>query len=188
MHPWLAHRRRGAHGIAVLVAVLVLSLLGSSTVLAQSVDRPFRGSFATTRSDPAQPPAGCQLSLETGQLGQATHLGIFTGEGVTCGFNGTVTTAPPFNLAGGPPPYFVSDFTVEQTWTAADGSTLSWVSEDGVFVQSLADGSSSALGSMRIVGGTGRFAGATGHGQVVSNSTTSPGTTWDGTITFDAAD
>lgn len=185
--PTSTHHRIRARAVAGMAMLLALSLFGSSTVLAKPVERPFRGSFATTRSEPVPPPTDCELFLETEQVGHATHLGAFTGTGVTCGFNGHVTADPPFNVAGGAPPYFVSDFTVEQTWTAADGSTLSWVSEDGVFVQSLTDGRNSALGSMRIVGGTGRFAGATGRAQVVSDSTTTPGTTWEGHVTIDPA-
>lgn len=173
---------------AALAAALVSwSALGLGPARATSAERPLIGSFATVTSVPGQGPADCLVHLETAQQGQATHVGLFTGTGRTCGFNAAVTENPPFNLAGGAPPFFVADFTVEQTWIAPNGDTLTWESPDGVFVQSLTDGTSSAMGSMVITGGTGRFAGASGQGQVVSNSTVVPDTSFIGSITYDAA-
>lgn len=117
----------------------------------------------TTESVPdPTPPQGCELFLHTTQEGEATHLGHFTGAGSTCGFNGQFgVLEPPINPAGGPPPYFVSDFTIEQTYTAANGDEL-LVSGQGILVQSLTDGSAGFVGGGTLDGGTGRFEGATG--------------------------
>lgn len=172
-----------------VVGLLVVALLGPAGVEARSVERPFTGWFGTLSSVGVAPPPGCQLMLETVQIGEAAHLGRFTGTGTTCGFNARVVKDPPFNLSQGAPPYFVSNFTIQQTWTLANGSTLTWTSSDGVFVQSLTDGSSSAIGTMLITGGSGEFEAASGRARVESLSTRDPrfGTVFDGVIAYDAA-
>lgn len=78
------------------------------------------------------------------------------------GTNAAPDPAAPFP-APGPPPYATAPFSNPLwTLTAADGDEL-WVEGEGVAVLSLADGSLRARGRQRIIGGTGRFAGATGE-------------------------
>ncbi|MEJ2312602.1 MAG: hypothetical protein P8Y21_13660 [Gemmatimonadales bacterium] len=128
---------------------------------------PFKGTLVTTESVPdPMPPAGCQAFLHTGQRGNFTHVGLISGTGTTCAFNGQLGVRdPPFNPGGGPPPYFVTDFSIEQTYTAANGDILE-ISGVGVLVQSMTDGRSGLVGTGLIEGGTGRFADATGEFEV----------------------
>lgn len=169
----------------ILVAGLVLlALTGSGVAGAAAPTRPFKGTWLSSEAVEDHAPAGCEVFLTTSQVGNATHLGRFTGVGETCGFNLRVVESPPFNLSGGEPPFFVADFTARQTWTAADGDTLSWSTPDGVFVQSLTDGTSSSVGSMDVAGGTGRFDGASGHAEITA---VNQDVTFEGSITFDAA-
>lgn len=188
---WAVPRREGklVRAIALLVGLLAASLVFPSMTLASSIERPYQGWFRTTESLPLEPPAGCLLYLRTAQAGEASHLGHFTGTGVTCGFDARVTDDPPFNLSAGAAPYFVADFTLEQVWRTADGDTIRWSSDDGIFVQSLVDGSSSAIGTMVVTGGTGRFAGASGSARVVSSSAAPAkfDSAFVGSIVFDAA-
>lgn len=124
---------------------------------------PFKGTLISASVPDPNPPAGCEIFLQTTQEGQFTHLGRYSGIGTTCVFNVQPgVTDPPFNPGGGPPPYLVTDFTVEQTYTAANGDILE-ISGAGVRVQSLTDGRSGFLGTGLIAGGTGRFTGATGE-------------------------
>lgn len=146
---------------------------------------PFKGTLAASeRVVLNPPPSGCELSIRDAEAGELAHLGSFTGTLTLCAFNGQfVVTDPPFNLGGGPPPYFVTDFTVEATYTAANGDLLQ-VSGTGVLVQSLIDRSSGLIGDGVIDGGTGRFAAARGEFDVLgANEEVS----YDGWIVYDAS-
>jgi hypothetical protein len=148
---------------------------------------PFKGEWTNTETPPSPPeetPDGCAAYFNTSQVGQATHLGRFTGTGATCAFNLRMTDDPPFNRSGGPPPFFVADFTNEMTWTAANGDQLFLSPNEGVFVQSLTDGTSSSQGFLTISGGTGRFEGATGSVDVLALGVS---VRFDGWITYDAS-
>ena len=146
---------------------------------------PFKATLTATQQVPdPNLPAGCELFVRTTLEGNSTHLGHFTGTGTTCAFNGQFGVMnPPFNPGGGPPPYFVTDFTVQQTYTAANGDVLE-VSGMGVRVQSLADGSSGLVGTGVVDGGTGRFAGAMGEFDVAGIDGV---VRYDGWILYDAA-
>lgn len=131
---------------------------------------PFKGTWINTSAPPAPPeetPADCEIYITTSQVGRATHLGDLTGSGITCGFNVRIVNDPPLNLTGGDPPFLVADFTNEMTWMAANGDQLFLSPNGGVFVQSLTDGTTSIEGFLNFNGGTGRFARATGHADVL---------------------
>lgn len=122
---------------------------------------------ATVATTPAPPPAGCVIYFTSVIEGHATHLGAFSGIGSTC-LTGVIQPDPdpPF-VPAGPPPYFTADFTNPLwTLTASNGDELWLVGDQAVAVISLTDNSLSARGTHRIVGGTGRFAGATGEARV----------------------
>lgn len=114
----------------------------------------------------APPPTPCQVLLNATIEGTATHLGHFTGVGSTCvlaGWPPAPDAAPPFTPPG-PPPYATVLFSNPRwTLTAANGDELWLEARDAVAVFSLTDGSAQARGVHRIVGGTGRFAGASGE-------------------------
>ena len=135
----------------------------SSPAGAAAVRVPYRGTLITTEQTPdPNAPEGCELFQHTAQVGQSTHLGEYTGTGTTCSYNVQFgVLQPPINPGGGPPPYFVTDFTIQQVHTAANGDQLE-VSGTGVYVQSMTDGAAGFVGEGAIEGGTGRFAGATG--------------------------
>lgn len=129
---------------------------------------PFRGELTTTRQviDPT-PPAGCEQFANTVLEGRLTHVGRFVGAGMTCAFNAQFgVISPPVNPAGGPPPFFVVDFTTEQEYTAPNGDILR-IAGSGVRVQSMTDGTSGLVGDGSVEGGTGRFEGATGEFDVL---------------------
>lgn len=131
---------------------------------------PFRGMWVNMSSAPVPPeatPEGCAAYFTTAQTGRAAHMGHITGTGATCASNIRFLETPPFNDTGGGPPYFVADFSNEMTWTAPNGDQLYLRPNGGTFVQSMADMSSSIRGSLTIDGGTGRFAGASGHADVI---------------------
>lgn len=135
-----------------------------SPMAADTVTKPWKGRFGGTESPPSSPtPAGCLRYFDTTQNGTASHLGAFHGTGSTCATaaNAPVDT-PPFWDHEPAPPYFVAEFTADNVWTGADASQL-WIHAiDGVFVQSQTTGATSVRGTLTIVGGTGRFEGASG--------------------------
>lgn len=105
--------------------------------------------------------------------GRATHLGNFSGVGSTCILTLAPDQDPPF-LPPGPPPYATAAFT-NPLWvlTAANGDELWLEATDAVAVLGVNpdDGSFTSLaarGTHRIIGGTGRFAGATGELQTMA--------------------
>jgi len=120
------------------------------------------------------PPAPCFLKAGTELAGRATHLGRFEGIGITCILTDLSTAVPdpnpPFTPAG-PPPYVTARFT-NPSWvlTAANGDELWLQSLEAVAVISGVDGSLRAEGIHSIIGGTGRFADATGELQTVGTN------------------
>lgn len=146
---------------------------------------PFEGRLAATeRVFVNPPPAGCQLYVQEADAGELAPLGRSTGTLTLCAFNGQFgVTEPPFNPGGGPPPYFVTDYTVQGMYTAANGDLLN-VSGTGVLVQSLADGTSGLVGAGVVEGGTGRFAGASGEFDVLG---VDGEVSFDGWIVYDAS-
>jgi len=122
---------------------------------------------ATVATTPASAPAGCLVYFTSTIEGHATHVGAFSGVGSTC-VTGVIQPDPdpPF-VPAGPAPYFTADFTNPLwTLTASNGDEVWLEGYDAVAVISLVDGSLRGEGRMRIVGGTGRFAGATGDAVV----------------------
>lgn len=146
---------------------------------------PFKGTLAATeRVFVNPPPAGCQLYLQEAEAGELAHLGRFTGTLTICAFNGQFGVIdPPFNPGGGPPPYLVTDFAVEATYTAANGDLLS-ISGTGVLVQSLVDGGSGFVGTGAVEGGTGRFLEASGEFDVIGAAGE---VSYDGWVVYDAS-
>lgn len=167
----------------VLIGLLVMGLIGPGTALADTPPKPFEGAF-TAADSPLPPTADCPVLVGGSQSGRATHLGAFSGPTTTCGFDLQVMVSPPF-VPGGRPPYLVAQFTNEATWTAANGDRLE-VESAGVFVQSLPDGISGVRGTITVVGGTGRFAGATGEAQGRRDGARP--VTFEGWIHYDARD
>lgn len=106
--------------------------------------------------------------------GHATHLGGFRGTGSTCILTAVPDEAPPF-LPPGPPPYIRAEFT-NPLWVlrAANGDELWLEATEAVAVLggvNPADGSYTSLaarGTTRIIGGSGRFAAATGELQTTA--------------------
>jgi hypothetical protein len=122
---------------------------------------------ATVATTPADPPDGCLVYFTSVIEGTATYLGRFSGIGSTCVVDQVAPDPdPPFTPAG-PPPYATAQFTNPRwTLTAANGDELWIEGPEAVAVISFADNSLAARGIHRIVGGTGRFTGATGEAQV----------------------
>lgn len=110
------------------------------------------------------PPAPCLQLFNSVIKGTATHLGQFEGVGSTCVLDVVAPDPDPPFLPPGPAPYATATFS-NPLWvlTAANGDELWLEALDAVFVSSLTDGSSRAEGTHTIIGGTGRFEGATGE-------------------------
>lgn len=143
--------------------------------MAQAATRPMTMRFTVEVQDPvASPRPECLGGHFSSVLeGHATHLGRFSGVGSTCILTAVPDEDPPF-LPPGPPPYVTATFT-NPLWvlTAANGDELWMEATDAVAVLGVnpADGSFTSLaarGTHRIVGGTGRFAGATGELQTMA--------------------
>lgn len=124
---------------------------------AASASRPFHATL-TSPTTPAPPPqgSGCASFFTSTQSGIATHLGAFTGVGTTCAYPFRMVMSDPPVAPDGGAPYLVADFSVAQTWTAANGDELR-TSGTGVLVISLQDGSTALRGTGTFDGGTGRF-------------------------------
>lgn len=165
-----------------LIGLLVVGL-SSGTAIADTPAKPFKGAFTAVEVQ-LSPTSDCPVLVGGSQHGRATHLGAFSGPTITCGFNLQVMVSPPFNPGGGPP-YLVAQFTNEAAWTAANGDELE-VEAAGVFVQSLPDGISGVRGTITVVGGTGRFAGATGEAQGRRDGAAP--VTFEGWMEYDASD
>lgn len=122
---------------------------------------------ATVAVTPAPPPAGCLAYLTSVIEGTATYLGRFSGTGSTCITSQVAPDSNPPFTPKGPGPYATAEFTNPLwTLTAANGDELRLEGYDSVAVISLTDNSLKGAGRMRVVGGTGRFEGATGDAAV----------------------
>lgn len=175
-----AVRRPGARSTALLLFVSVALACGRTStapdiprvtsaddVVSASAGRLPWQIQATVATTPAEPPAGCAAYLTSVIEGTATYAGRFSGTGSTCILGQTAPDPDPPFLPAGPPPYLTAQFTNPSwTLTTASGDEIWLESVDAVAVISLTDGSLAARGTQRIVGGTGRFEGATGEAQV----------------------
>ena len=108
------------------------------------------------------PPAGCLFAFNTKIRLQATHMGKVEGDGQSCVVSLTPDPTPPF-LPPGPPPYGTAPFVAQWVLRAANGDELWLEGYESVAVLGLETGSLRARGRFHIVGGTGRFSGATGE-------------------------
>lgn len=108
------------------------------------------------------PPPGCVLSFITKIRLRVTHMGRVDGDGQTCVLSLTPDPDPSM-LPPGPPPYATAPFTASWVLVAANGDQLRLEGFDSEAVLGLETGSLRARGKFRIVGGTGRFEGATGE-------------------------
>lgn len=113
-------------------------------------------------------PAPCLQLFNSEINGTATHLGRFNGVGSTCILEIVAPDPDPPYPAPGPPPYATATFSNPLwTLTAANGDELWLEAPRGTCVLSLVDNSLLCQGSGEpvqfIVGGTGRFAEATGE-------------------------
>lgn len=175
-----------AAAVALFAATLVLATPASATHGQPAQAVPFNGvikgiftsldyapGFPTERSD-----FGGRCSVPSDAIfsfiatGQGTHVGLFTGGGTDCGRIDLATGIVQYDGTG--------------TWTAANGDTWSSVYLGTAFP----DGSNTE--EFTVVGGTGRFEGATGHGRstATSNMAATPPSlvgTWEGWISYDAS-
>jgi hypothetical protein len=133
--------------IAVLaVAGLLVVAAAVPAASAGSADRPLKGWIAGGGT--VVPDASCPLGIRTVMWGsgEVTHLGWTTMTGTHC-------TPPDLNIVGG-----------VQTFVAANGDTLEMTYMATVAPFEFVDGSPmEGPGQTIIVGGTGRFAGASGE-------------------------
>jgi hypothetical protein len=128
---------------------MVVALMFAATVAAPAAageQRPVRGQF-TAQAGPAVPRCGDALTLGFDIRGVASHLGNLTGVGSNCTEPSAATSA-------------VAIWDGLATLTAADGSTLSTVSE-GMQDAPVAGRAAFEI-THTITGGTGRFVGAAG--------------------------
>jgi hypothetical protein len=133
--------------------------------LAVDATRPMKMSLGVELvSEVVPPPEPCLQLFNSVIKGTATHLGRFEGVGSTCILDVIAPDPDPPFLAPGPPPYLTAAFS-NPLWvlTAANGDELWLEATDAVAVISLVDNSLRAMGTHRILGGTGRFDGATGE-------------------------
>lgn len=135
------------------------------SALAVDVTRPMAISAGVAFTGEVVPaPAPCLQLFNSAINGTTTHLGRFEGVGSTCILDVTAPDPDPPFLAPGPPPYATATFA-NPLWvlTAANGDELWLEAPDAVAVISLVDNSLRAEGIHTIIGGTGRFEGATGE-------------------------
>lgn len=132
--------------ISALILALTVLVLGSFP--AQAGERPFRLNVAGTVTNGV-----------VSASGQATHLGLFTE-------TGELSFVPDPN---NPTLLLV---TGRVTFTAANGDQLEALIEDAVLDVTTGQ----AAGAFRIIGGTGRFANASGTGDLVIDQNLFTGT------------
>jgi hypothetical protein len=111
------------------------------------------------------PDAPCLQQLSSAILGNATHLGRFEGVGSTCILDVVAPDPDPPFAAPGAPPYATAAFS-NPLWvlTAANGDELWLRTVEATAVCRLENFSQCRVsGTHVIIGGTGRFAGATGE-------------------------
>ena len=133
------------HSSAASLALAVLAVLGLAGPVAAGEQVPFKGSFAGVAIQSGVPPI---VSVEVDATGNATHLGQFT-----LAIPHSVIFTPTF-------PRTSSGF---YNFVAANGDTLSASFTGLVNPIPGVPGVLAAVESANITGGTGRFAGATGH-------------------------
>lgn len=137
--------------------------------LAQAAMRPMKMRLSVELVGPVDSPLPqCIGHFRSVLEGRATHLGKFSGVGSTCILTAEPDADPPI-LPPGPPPYVTARFS-NPLWVleAANGDELWLEAADAVAVLGVnpADGSYTSLaarGTHRIIGGTGRFATASGE-------------------------
>jgi len=137
-------------GVAALVAAVTLA--GAAPATAADADRPFRG--VTAGVDAFGPPScpGASWQYHHLGVGQMTHLGRVTVEVSHC------TWLDPL---GGPATFGPGTITL----TAADGDTLILADWGTATLVITPDGPMSVVDlEWEVIGGTGRFANATGSG------------------------
>lgn len=166
----------------IFTGLVIVGLIGPASASA-STTKPFDGAFTAVTTPIATQP-GCELSWISTQQGEASHLGSFTGEAIGCGFNSMISAETPLPVEGGPP-YFVADYTLEGTWTAANGDQIRY-SVRGLFVQSTQNGASATSVTQDLLGGSGRFEDATG--QVTADDIGKREIEFSGWIAYDASD
>jgi hypothetical protein len=132
--------RTASVALALLIGAAMAAPVGAADA------RPMTGQF-TAQAGPAAPRCGADLTLGFEIRGVASHLGALTGTGSNC----TEWTAPIEAVA-------IWDGMA--TFVAADGSTLTTVSEGSQ--DAPVAGVATFDITHTITGGTGRFAGATG--------------------------
>lgn len=140
----------------------------AATQAAARATRPMRITGTVALVSPIVPtPTPCFQAANSVLGGHALHIGRFEGTGQTCILTDLSSAMPdpnpPFTPAG-PPPYITAEFT-NPLWvlTAPNGDELWLQSLDAVVVISGVDNSLRAEGTHTIIGGTGRFADATGE-------------------------
>lgn len=147
------------------------TVAGVDQSLAVDVTRPMKISAGVAFVGEVVPaPVPCLQLFNSEIKGTATHLGRFEGVGSTCILEIVAPDPDPPYLAPGPPPYATATFS-NPLWvlTAANGDELWLETPHAVCVISLADNSlrcereEGEPPNQFVVGGTGRFAGATGE-------------------------
>jgi hypothetical protein len=126
------------------IVLLIASALAAPSLAGDTVPLKGQGSFTPT-GQTVDPSTG-NVIIFANVAGTLSHLGQFTG------------TATEVLFA----PDYVS-FTVDTILVAANGDQL-FVTYDGMFV----DAQNDSVGTFEITGGTGRFAGASGSGTILS--------------------
>jgi hypothetical protein len=129
---------------SALFSLIIASALAAPSLAGDTVPLKGQGSFTPT-GQTVDPSTG-NFIISANVAGNLSHLGQFTG------------TATQVSFA----PDYVS-FTVDLILVAANGDQL-FATFDGMFVDTQGD----SVGTFEITGGTGRFAGASGTGTILS--------------------
>ena len=139
------HRSATRRAIPALMLIVALLLSLAMPAMA-ATERPFRGSFLGDAAF-AEPRCGTDVTLGFTAIGTATHLGRIEGQASNC-----TDWSFPVATVG------VRDGVV--TFVTADGSTIT-AAYEGVQQAPVAGVAAYSL-TMTVVGGTGRFEGASG--------------------------
>ena len=131
---------------AIPALILIVALLSMAMPAMAATERPFRGSF-TGVAVLAEPRCGSDVTLGFAAFGTATHLGRIEGQASNC-------SDESFPVAS------VDVFDGVVTFVAADGSTIT-AEYEGV-QQAPVHWVAAYSITMTVVGGTGRFEGASG--------------------------
>jgi hypothetical protein len=135
---------RNVNRLATPIVLLIASALAAPSLAGDTV--PLKGQGAFTPTGQTVDPSTGNVIISANVAGNLSHLGQFTG------------TATQVSFA----PDYVS-FTVDLILVAANGDQL-FATYDGMFVDAQLD----SVGTFEIHGGTGRFAGASGSGTILS--------------------